>query len=63
MIMLILDMGYITFYLTPISDVFYLLTSFIMPSGKPPLEKEEIYKNGNFIISEYDFKVPNGESV
>jgi len=25
------------------------------------IQKEEIYKNWNFVVSTYDFKIPNGE--
>ena len=30
-------------------------------SVKPAIKKEEIYKNWNFIVSSYDFTIPNGE--
>ena len=30
-----------------------------MTQVKPSIEKEEIYKNWNFIVSSYDFKIPN----
>jgi len=28
---------------------------------KNRIKKEEVYKNWNFIVSSYDFKIPNGE--
>ncbi|MFK7780019.1 MAG: hypothetical protein QM490_02630 [Candidatus Gracilibacteria bacterium] len=32
-----------------------------MSQVKPTIKKEEIYKNGNFIVSTYDFTIPNGQ--
>ena len=40
---------------------FYFLTSFIMSQVKPTIKKEEVYKNWNFIVSAYDFTIPNWE--
>jgi len=30
-----------------------------MSQVKPTIQKEEIYKNWNFIVSSYDFTIPN----
>jgi hypothetical protein len=32
-----------------------------MSQVKPTIKKEEIYKNWNFIVSSYNFTIPNGE--
>ena len=32
-----------------------------MTEKRSPIQKDEIYNNGNFYVSTYDFTIPNGE--